>query len=105
MRHRLWPTRAQIVLFGAVRLADQADQRLRAERRLFARLPPERRPRSAIGGGPALRRIALPSARWAACSASCGRVDGRFDVHHRRPVDCLQCLGEAEYPQASLGSC
>src|SRR5215813_5653129 len=27
---------------------------------------------------------------WAACSASGGRVDGRFDIHHRRPVDCLQ---------------
>ena len=25
-----------------------------------------------------------------ACSASCGRVDVRLDVHHRRPVDCLQ---------------
>src|SRR6266496_2514446 len=28
--------------------------------------------------------------KTAACSASCGRVDGRLDVHHRRPVDCLQ---------------
>jgi hypothetical protein len=26
----------------------------------------------------------------AVCSVSGGRVDGRFDVHHRRPVDCLQ---------------
>jgi hypothetical protein len=29
---------------------------------------------------------------WAACRASCGRVDGRLDVHHRRPVDCLQSV-------------
>jgi hypothetical protein len=29
---------------------------------------------------------------WAACSASCGRVDGRLDVDHRRPVDCLQSV-------------
>jgi hypothetical protein len=30
--------------------------------------------------------------KTAACSASCGRVDGRLDVHHRRPVDCLQSV-------------
>jgi hypothetical protein len=29
-------------------------------------------------------------AACAAGSASCGRVDGRFNVYHRRPVDCLQ---------------
>ena len=28
----------------------------------------------------------------AACSASCGRVDGWLDVHHRRPVDGLQSV-------------
>src|SRR5215469_7379453 len=26
----------------------------------------------------------------ATCGVSCGRVDGRLDVHHRRPVDGLQ---------------
>jgi oxalate decarboxylase/phosphoglucose isomerase-like protein (cupin superfamily) len=31
--------------------------------------------------------------KTAAGSASCRRVDGRLDVHHRRPVDCLQ-VGE-----------
>ena len=30
--------------------------------------------------------------KTAACSASCGRVDSRLDVHHRRPVDCLQSV-------------
>ena len=28
--------------------------------------------------------------KTAACSASCGPIDGWLDVHHRRPVDCLQ---------------
>src|SRR5579859_1529659 len=35
-------------------------------------------------------RAGKPPYKTAACSASCGRVDGRLDVHHRRPVDCLQ---------------
>jgi uncharacterized protein DUF2461 len=30
--------------------------------------------------------------KTAACSASCGRVDGRLDIHHRRRVDCLQSV-------------
>src|SRR5579859_5815873 len=35
-------------------------------------------------------RADKPPYKTAACSASCGRVDGRLDVHHRRAVDCLQ---------------
>ena len=35
-----------------------------------------------------------------ACGASCGRPDGWFDVHHRRPVDCLQSVGFNPQPVA-----
>jgi hypothetical protein len=45
-------------------------------------------------------RPSVPGRFWAGkspheaatCSASCGRADGRLDVHHRRPVDCLQSV-------------
>jgi hypothetical protein len=37
-------------------------------------------------------RAVKPPYKTASCSASCGRADGRLDVHHRRPVDCLQSV-------------
>ncbi|HET7248027.1 MAG TPA: transposase, partial [Streptosporangiaceae bacterium] len=39
-------------------------------------------------------RALLAEGRLPECwsSASCGRVDGRLDVDHRRPVDCFQSV-------------
>ena len=45
-------------------------------------------------------RAGKPPYTTAACSASCGRVDGRLDVHHRRPVDCLQSVDFNPKPRA-----
>jgi hypothetical protein len=45
-------------------------------------------------GGESVPEGRFRAGKWpdetAGCGASCGRVDGRLDVQHWRPVDCLQ---------------
>src|SRR6516164_7359335 len=93
---KLQGTCAQIVLFGAVLMADQADIRLRADRRLRARLGGCLTPRSRHGNGrmDCMNIPALPSSVMPAHAAP-GAFRG-FSAVKRK---LAQCLGMMNFPE------